>query len=81
MPRETMPSDKTDMPTTKGLLASKTFWGVIVMLVAARSREWLGVDLNDLLGAEFVESLAVVVGATIAVYGRVKAGTKVDDVW
>lgn len=56
---------------TKGLLASKTFWG-LVLLIAARFVPDLGVVSGDELAQAF-ELILSGVGTLLALYGRIKA--------
>ena len=72
---------KTQADPTKGLFASKTFWGVVMMLVATTGETLFGLPLDDLLGDDVAQSLGTIGGAVLAVYGRIKAGSRIDDVW
>lgn len=55
----------------KGLVKSKTAWGVVLMGLGPVVGGWLGWDSMD-WGA-LAEQLTVAVGAVVAIYGRIKA--------
>lgn len=62
----------------KGLVTSKTFWGVVVMLVGT-ALGWSPADqaatTNDVMTV--VQGVATVAGAALAIYGRIKATKKI----
>lgn len=70
-----------NVASTKGLLGSKTVWGVVIMLLAPYIQQWFGVDLSGETGVEVANDLPVLFGAFLAIYGRVKASGKIDDVF
>lgn len=61
----------------KGLLQSKTFWGIVVVLLIPLLKR-VGVDLNDATGTEIAGDMVQLVGAVLAIYGRVVASKTVD---
>jgi len=61
----------------KGLLQSKTVWGVIVMVLATLTPR-LGLDIGDQTG--LVADITALIGAILAIYGRIKAVKKVGGV-
>lgn len=58
------------MEEVKGMLTSKTIWGTIIMIAATVS-QMMGWDIGDTNG--LAEQIAALVGAVIAIYGRVVA--------
>ena len=62
---------------TKGLLASKTVWGTIVM-IAATALSFFKIDLGD--QGPWVEAVMSLVGAATAIYGRITAVKKISGV-
>lgn len=68
-------------PETKGLFDSKTFWGVLLMVLASQSKKLFGVDLSDLLDSNFADSAAVIAGAVWAIFGRISADKKITDLF
>lgn len=69
------------MDKTKGLFDSKTFWGVVVMLTGPLFLEWFGIDLSSETGLEFANKAPELIGAFIALYGRAKASSKIDNIF
>lgn len=65
------------MEDVKGILQSKTVWGVIVMVLATLTPR-LGLDIGDQTG--LVTDITALIGAILAIYGRVKAVKKVGGV-
>ncbi len=63
------------MEETKGLLLSRTTWGVAMQVVSAVSLK-LGYDIGDTGG--WVDLAIGVVGACLAIYGRMKAVKKIS---
>lgn len=60
----------------KSFLASKTNWGVILMLIPVLSKSMLGVDIDQALLDDTANYLALVMqlgGGALAIYGRWKA--------
>ncbi len=76
-----MPPEEKNGTETKGLMGSKTVWGVLIMLLAPLPQKWLGVDLSGAMGEAVSNELVVLAGAALAIYGRVKASGKIDDVF
>ena len=64
------------MHDTKNILLSKTVWGVVLTLVAVFLPK-LGYSLDEATGAGFVDEIVVLLTAAFAIYGRVKAVTRV----
>lgn len=62
---------------TKGLLMSKTVWGAIIAIGATIAKT-AGFDIGDTEG--LVNDIVVLVGAVIAMYGRVKAVKKIEGI-
>ncbi|HBE44271.1 MAG TPA: hypothetical protein DDW17_02150 [Deltaproteobacteria bacterium] len=63
---------------TKGLLTSKTIWGAIIA-IAATALKIAGYDIGgDTEG--FVNDIIALIGAGIAIYGRVRAVKKIEGV-
>lgn len=65
---------------TKNIFQSKTFWGVILMLIGVYGGQWFGFDLTDATQSVISEQLVTIAGAVLTVYGRIKADTKVSGV-
>lgn len=59
---------------TKNLLQSKTFWGVLVMLAGTVMGQF-HLDATALTGMDDV--IVQLIGAFLAIYGRVKAVKKI----
>ena len=68
-------------PAGKGLMGSKTVWGVVIMLMAPYLHRWFGFDVSGETGAAIADDAAILFGAALAIYGRVKASGKIDDVF
>ena len=62
------------MDGVKSFLASKTIWGAILVMVSTGLR-LTGIDIGD--SGPWVENITTLVGAALAVYGRVKAVKKI----
>lgn len=62
-----------DMEGVKGILQSKTIWGVVVMIVAQILKR-NGVEVDE---AGLLNDLVSLVGTVLAVYGRVTAKTAI----
>jgi hypothetical protein len=62
---------------TKGLLASKTVWGTVVMIIAT-ALSFFKIDIGDQAG--WVEAGMSLAGASLAIYGRIKAVKKISGV-
>jgi hypothetical protein len=65
---------------TKNIFQSKTFWGVIVMLIGVYGGQWFGFNLTEATQSVISEELVTIAGAFLTIYGRVKADTKVSGV-
>lgn len=77
-----METVKKEVPSTKGLTASKTFWGVAVMFIAAFSDKWLGINLDDILTTtDLGTSFVTICGAGVAIWGRWSAQRGIDKVF
>jgi len=72
---------KEGTPETKGLLGSKTVWGVLIMLLGPLVLRWTGIDLSSETGVELADKLPELVGAFLAIYGRAKADGRIDDIF
>lgn len=57
---------------TKGLVQSKTFWGVIIM-VAPTVATWLGWSLSEAETQGIITAGTEAFGALLALWGRIKA--------
>lgn len=68
------------MTESKGLLSSKSFWGVVLMVLAIFSERWFGFDLGEATQSFLSEQLVVIAGAALAIYGRVRAEKKIEGV-
>ena len=61
------------MDETKSLLASKTFWGIMICLLAPVLSK-LGLRVSDDATIQMVaETLTSTLGAVVAIYGRITA--------
>jgi hypothetical protein len=65
---------------SKGILQSKTFWGLVLMILSARLKDWFGIELPDESWDAMAADVGIIVGAVLGIYGRVKAGAKIDGV-
>mgnify|MGYP001799620153 CR=1 FL=1 len=74
------------MNSTKSLFKSKTFWGAVIAIVASLAGlfgfEITATDQQDLIGLydqalAAWDSIAVVVGGLLAIYGRVTATSRI----
>lgn len=63
----------------KGLLTSKTFWGVILMVVSLFAKPIAEAVNADALSAMF-EAVFAAVGAVLAVWGRIKAAKSIRGI-
>ncbi len=61
---------------SKGLLQSKTFYGVVVVAVAWGFKS-MGLEVADPAIQATAENVIALLGAALAIYGRVKAETKI----
>ena len=68
-------------PTTKGLFSSKTFWGVVVLLLATQGKQWFDLDLDQMARSDIATQLAAIGGAVLAIWGRLKATKAIDDLY
>lgn len=66
----------TDFEETKGILASKTFWGLVLMLAARFVPALSGVSADEL--AQAFELILTGLGTLIAIYGRITATKKIN---
>lgn len=73
--------DNSELLGTKGLLGSKTVWGILIMALAPLLQRWFGVDFSGGTGADIANELPILFGAALAIYGRIKAAGKIDDVF
>ncbi len=64
----------------KGLLQSKTFWGVTVMVLAMFSEKLFGVKVDDVLNGNVDQSMVTLAGAALAIWGRVKAKAAIKSI-
>ena len=74
-----MEKSKPPEAMTKGLLDSKTTWGVVVLLFMVLAKPILGIDLSQYL-SENVEAVGGLTGAALALYGRVRASKPIDGI-
>ena len=65
---------------TKGLFASKTFWGMIVMFVAFALNKWFGINLSEETHGIVTDELVNIAGAALIIYGRIKAERKISGI-
>ncbi|MGS4886109.1 hypothetical protein [Roseibium sp. MB-4] len=74
------------MNSTKSLFKSKTFWGAVIAIVASLAGlfgfEITATDQQDLIGLydqalAAWDSIAVVAGGLLAIYGRVTATSRI----
>jgi len=68
-------------PEGKGLMGSKTVWGVVIMILAPYLQRSFGIDLSGETSMSIANDLPVLFGAFLAIYGRVKASGKIDDIF
>lgn len=68
------------MQETKGILQSKTFWGLMLMILSARLKDWFGVELPTESWDAIAADVGICAGAILGIYGRVTAGRKIDGV-
>lgn len=64
------------MNETKSILASKTFWGSAIAAIGGIAAVF-GHTIDASVTAEVAEILAIIAGAALAVYGRIKADKKI----
>lgn len=62
----------------KTLWESKTFWGVVVMVFASLAEPLFGIRLSEAAQSDIAEQVMTMVGAAIAIYGRVVAQERID---
>ena len=65
-------------PYGKGLLQSKTFYGVLMMALPV-VLGWFGLTLADAQMQLVAEQIVQIVGAVLAVYGRIKASEQIGE--
>ncbi len=63
---------------TKPLRASKTLWGLLLLLPSLLTQLWVGVSLDHIIQigdslSQIIESITALVGMLLAIYGRVNA--------
>ena len=63
---------KIEIEGSKGIFQSKTFYGIVLVLVGWVSQA-LGLDFGEEIRVEIVENILVITGAIFAIYGRVVA--------
>lgn len=66
---------------TKGLLQSKTTWGVVVMILAFGAQRWFNINISEATLNILNEEVAVVAGAILTIVGRIKASKPIDGVY
>jgi len=67
------------MEDTKNILLSKGVWGALLVIAAPLANKYLGVNIDTALQADVAGTIsewAVLIGATLALYGRVTATKK-----
>ncbi len=67
------------MEEKKNLFLSKGVWGALLVIAAPLANKFFGVNIDTMLQAEMSETIsgwAVLLGATLALYGRIKATRK-----
>ncbi|UCG53619.1 MAG: hypothetical protein JSW58_08680 [Candidatus Latescibacterota bacterium] len=74
------PNPPPNIDDFKGLFQSKTFWGIVVMIFGALGRNWLGIDIEEETQASITEEIVVIVGAVLAIYGRLVASKQIDAI-
>lgn len=62
------------MDDTKNFLTSKTIWGAMIALIAT-ILQIMGFDSTGMNGT--AEEIVTIVGAAMAIYGRIKAVKKI----
>lgn len=62
------------MDDTKNFLTSKTIWGAMIALIATML-QIMGFDSTGMNGT--AEEIVTIVGAAMAIYGRIKAVKKI----
>ena len=65
------------IPPSKGLIQSKTSWGVVTMALPMVAG-WFGLDLGVEAVQEIVSQVFVIGGGLFAIYGRLKAKTPIS---
>lgn len=68
------------MDEVKGLLASRTFWGIFVSMLGKLLAAVAGVEIDDETQAQLVQVIMLFVsgvGDLFALYGRIKATKKI----
>lgn len=65
----------------KGLMGSKTVWGVVIMILAPYLQRSFGIDLSGETGLGIANDLPVLFGGFLAIYGRIKASGRIDDIF
>jgi hypothetical protein len=70
------------MNNSKNWYESKTIWGVIISLIGWAASEYFKIPVNvtvtDPSAAQTVSQFIQLVGLVIAVFGRIKAETKIN---
>ena len=69
------------MENWKGLLSSKTVWGVIVMVIGT-ALGW-GAEAQEVITTSvmlIVSGVLEILGAVLAIYGRIKAEKRIGSV-
>lgn len=69
------------MEENKSLFMSKGVWGALLVIAAPLFNKFFGVNLDLALQAEMAQTMtnwAILVGGTLALYGRVKATKKLS---
>lgn len=67
-------------PEVKGLLESKTFWGIVVMLFGVVINKWAHIDIDELTQSAITNDLLTMAGAGLAIWGRLTVTKKIAGV-
>ena len=62
---------ETRLDPAKGIVQSKTMWGVAITAISPFIASWLGLEGTEM--AEVVQAITALVGVALAWYGRKKA--------
>jgi hypothetical protein len=66
------------MNDVKGILLSKTFWGIVLMLLAKFVPHLAGISAEDVV--EVVSAVLTAVGAVVALIGRITAKATIKGI-
>jgi hypothetical protein len=59
---------------------SKTIWGLLIMLITWGLSRWGGINLSEETQGQLGTDLAMLAGAGLAIYGRIKASRPISGI-